>query len=166
MALDKSTATPLLSTITNKPNNKLQVTLPKFSKTHLISLSSTTFKSLSLLTAASFTFAPLLLAEEIEKAALLDFNLTLPIIIVESLFLMVALDKIWLMPLGKFIDERDVAIREKLSSVKDTLKEVIANLGLCVLAYDIRSIDGGFIFPGDGASTYTVAVLAGDFFLS
>ena len=34
--------------------------------------------------------------------------------------------------------------------------QVIANLGLCVSVYDIRSIDGGFVFPGDGASTYTV----------
>ncbi|KAJ8762783.1 hypothetical protein K2173_022912 [Erythroxylum novogranatense] len=32
---------------------------------------------------------------------------------------------------------------------------VIANLGLCVSVYDIRNIDGGFIFPKDGASTYT-----------
>ncbi|XAR61141.1 DNA-directed RNA polymerase [Bertholletia excelsa] len=36
------------------------------------------------------------------------------------------------------------------------LDKVIANLGLCISLYDIRSIDGGFIFPGDGASTYTV----------
>ncbi|KAL6966625.1 hypothetical protein U1Q18_032406 [Sarracenia purpurea var. burkii] len=36
------------------------------------------------------------------------------------------------------------------------LDKVIANLGLCVSVYDIRSIDGGFIFAGDGASTYTV----------
>ncbi|XP_052169999.1 uncharacterized protein LOC127786562 isoform X2 [Diospyros lotus] len=36
------------------------------------------------------------------------------------------------------------------------LDKVIANLGLCISVYDIRSIDGGFIFPGDGASTYTV----------
>ncbi|QCE04700.1 DNA-directed RNA polymerase III subunit RPC8 [Vigna unguiculata] len=36
------------------------------------------------------------------------------------------------------------------------LDKVIANLGLCISVYDIRSIDGGFIFPGDGAPTYTV----------
>ncbi|CAJ1973705.1 unnamed protein product [Sphenostylis stenocarpa] len=64
------------------------------------------------------------LAEEMEKAALFDFNLTLPIIMVEFLLLMVALDKIWFTPLGKFMDERDAAIREKLSSVKDTSEEV------------------------------------------
>ncbi|KAJ8769925.1 hypothetical protein K2173_009007 [Erythroxylum novogranatense] len=43
---------------------------------------------------------------------------------VEFLILMVALDKIWFTPLGKFMDERDAAIREKLSNVKDTSKEV------------------------------------------
>ncbi|WVZ16732.1 hypothetical protein V8G54_009714, partial [Vigna mungo] len=36
------------------------------------------------------------------------------------------------------------------------LDKVIANLGLCISVYDIISIDGGFIFPGDGAPTYTV----------
>lgn len=34
--------------------------------------------------------------------------------------------------------------------------KVIANLGLCISVYDIRSIDGGFIYAGEGASTYTV----------
>ena len=37
--------------------------------------------------------------------------------------------------------------------------KVIANLGLCISVYDIRSIDGDFVFPGDGASTYTVCVI-------
>ncbi|KAK2970185.1 hypothetical protein RJ640_019653 [Escallonia rubra] len=36
------------------------------------------------------------------------------------------------------------------------LDKVIADLGLCISIYDIHSIDGGFITPGDGASTYTV----------
>ncbi|XP_038713986.1 DNA-directed RNA polymerase III subunit RPC8-like [Tripterygium wilfordii] len=36
------------------------------------------------------------------------------------------------------------------------LDKVIANLGLCISVYDIRGIKGGIIFPGDGASTYTV----------
>ncbi|QHN80327.1 DNA-directed RNA polymerase III subunit [Arachis hypogaea] len=36
------------------------------------------------------------------------------------------------------------------------LDKVIANLGLCVSVYDIKSIEGGFIYPGDGAPTYTV----------
>ncbi|KAI3815226.1 hypothetical protein L1987_14887 [Smallanthus sonchifolius] len=34
--------------------------------------------------------------------------------------------------------------------------KVIANLGLCISVYDIESIDGGFIFANEGASTYTV----------
>ncbi|KAF7837466.1 DNA-directed RNA polymerase III subunit RPC8 [Senna tora] len=36
------------------------------------------------------------------------------------------------------------------------LDKVVANLGLCVSVYDIRSIEGGFIFPGEGAATYMV----------
>ncbi|NBJ04546.1 hypothetical protein D3Z62_32340, partial [Lachnospiraceae bacterium] len=81
----------------------------------------------SLLAAAttfSLAHAPASLAADIEKAALFDFNLTLPIIAVEFLFLMFALDKLYYSPLGNFMDERDAAIREKLSSVKDTSGEV------------------------------------------
>ncbi|XP_073020679.1 ATP synthase subunit b', chloroplastic-like [Primulina eburnea] len=78
--------------------------------------------------AASFTLAnvPPSLAEELEKSQLFDFNLTLPIIAAEFLILMFALDKVYYSPLGKFMDERDAAIREKLSSVKDTSAEVKA----------------------------------------
>ncbi|XP_024977211.1 DNA-directed RNA polymerase III subunit RPC8-like isoform X2 [Cynara cardunculus var. scolymus] len=36
------------------------------------------------------------------------------------------------------------------------LDKVIAKLGLCISVYDIESIDGGFIFPNEGAPTYTV----------
>ncbi|CBI32328.3 hypothetical protein VitviT2T_009366 [Vitis vinifera] len=46
------------------------------------------------------------------------------------------------------------AIKGELESL--FLDKVLANLGLCISVYDIRSIDGGFVFPGDGASTYTV----------
>lgn len=46
------------------------------------------------------------------------------------------------------------AIKGELESL--FLDKVISKLGLCVSVYDIKSIDGGFIFPGDGASTYTV----------
>lgn len=42
----------------------------------------------------------------------------------EFLLLMVALDKIYYSPLGKFMDDRDAEIREKLNSVKDTSEEV------------------------------------------
>jgi F-type H+-transporting ATPase subunit b len=76
------------------------------------------------LAATSLAFAPPSLAEEFEKAALFDFNLTLPIIAAEFLFLMVALDKLWFSPLGNFMDQRDASIKEKLNSVKDTSGEV------------------------------------------
>ncbi|KAB5513907.1 hypothetical protein DKX38_027813 [Salix brachista] len=128
------TAKPLLTlSSTSLPTSskpKLQspqLSFPKLlniTKPQLLSLSTSTLKSLSLIAATSLTFTPPSLAEEIEKAALFDFNLTLPIIMVEFLLLMVALDKIWFTPLGKFMDERDAAIREKLSSVKDTSEEV------------------------------------------
>ncbi|KAJ6813681.1 DNA-directed RNA polymerase III subunit RPC8-like isoform X1 [Iris pallida] len=36
------------------------------------------------------------------------------------------------------------------------LDKVIANLGLCISVYDIQSIEGGFIVPGDGCSRYKV----------
>ncbi|KAG8487747.1 hypothetical protein CXB51_018537 [Gossypium anomalum] len=98
---------------------------PKFLKTQQIpSLSSTTLKSISLFTVTTLSFAPPSLAAEIEKAALFDFNLTLPIMMVQFLFLMFALDKVYFTPLGKFMDERDAAIKEKLASVKDTSEEV------------------------------------------
>ncbi|XP_021665580.2 ATP synthase subunit b', chloroplastic [Hevea brasiliensis] len=106
------------------PQLTLPTKLPKITKTQLASLTSSTLKSLSLLAATSFTFAPPSLAEEIEKAALFDFNLTLPIMMVQFLILMVTLDKLYFSPLGKFMDERDAAIKEKLSSVKDTSGEV------------------------------------------
>ncbi|KAG8100028.1 hypothetical protein GUJ93_ZPchr0013g34230 [Zizania palustris] len=37
------------------------------------------------------------------------------------------------------------------------LDKVVTNLGLCVSVYDIRSVEGGFIFPGEGCSTYKVS---------
>ncbi|KAL6338160.1 hypothetical protein AAG906_012857 [Vitis piasezkii] len=38
---------------------------------------------------------------------------------------------------------------------KESLK-VIVNLGLCISVYDMWSIDGGFVFPRDGASILNV----------
>ncbi|KAG6510372.1 ATP synthase subunit b', chloroplastic-like [Zingiber officinale] len=84
-----------------------------------------TFRSLPIAAAVALATSPLpALAEQIEKAALFDFNLTLPAIAIEFLLLMVALDKIYFTPLGKFMDERDAAIRGKLSDVKDVSAEV------------------------------------------
>ncbi|GKU87289.1 hypothetical protein SLEP1_g1713 [Rubroshorea leprosula] len=124
------------SPVPPKPRLQIpQLSLPKFSSSKLlqksqqiISLSSSTLKSLSLFAATALSYIPPSLAEEIveekEKAELFDFNLTLPIMMAQFLILMFALDKIYFTPLGKFMDERDAAIKEKLSSVKDTSGEV------------------------------------------
>ncbi|KAL9678139.1 hypothetical protein QQ045_015978 [Rhodiola kirilowii] len=45
---------------------------------------------------------------------------------VEFLFLMFALDKLYYSPLGNFMDERDAMIKGKLSEVKDTSAEIKA----------------------------------------
>ncbi|XP_008796790.2 ATP synthase subunit b', chloroplastic [Phoenix dactylifera] len=82
-------------------------------------------KAGAIVAAAAVAASPLpALAEQMEKASLFDFNLTLPAIAVEFLLLMVALDKLYFTPLGKFMDERDAAIRRKLGDVKDTSGEV------------------------------------------
>ncbi|KAD4384538.1 hypothetical protein R6Q59_011331 [Mikania micrantha] len=82
-------------------------------------------KSIAAVAAAVVSATPLpSLAEEFEKAQLFDFDLTLPIIAAEFLFLMFALDKLYYSPLGNFMDKRDAEIKEKLSSVKDTSSEV------------------------------------------
>lgn len=54
----------------------------------------------------------------------------------------------------------DVLSRPLTDAIKAELEKlfldkVIASLGLCISVYDITSIEGGFIFPGDGAATYT-----------
>ncbi|CAL1388063.1 unnamed protein product [Linum trigynum] len=109
--------------------------LPKFSlpinntnnKSAQSQITSAAFKPASLLATISLSaaaFAPPSLAAEIEKAALFDFDLTLPIMMAQFLLLMVGLDKVYYSPLGKFMDERDAAIKEKLNSVKDTSSEV------------------------------------------
>ncbi|XP_064991208.1 uncharacterized protein LOC103987368 isoform X3 [Musa acuminata AAA Group] len=46
------------------------------------------------------------------------------------------------------------AIKEELERL--FLDKVLSNLGLCISIYDIRTIEGGFVFPGDGSSTYKV----------
>ncbi|CAK8544265.1 unnamed protein product [Lathyrus sativus] len=120
--------------VTRIPTNSLPTTTPKLPSLHLslptispkLKLHLSKLKSLTLATTslsfASFAFAPPSLA--FEKAALFDFNLTLPIIVVEFLFLMVALDKLYFTPLGNFMDQRDADIRAKLNSVTDTSAEV------------------------------------------
>lgn len=34
--------------------------------------------------------------------------------------------------------------------------QVIKDVGLCITLYDIRAVEGGFVFPGDGAPRFTV----------
>ncbi|KAL9431040.1 hypothetical protein AB3S75_026268 [Citrus x aurantiifolia] len=46
------------------------------------------------------------------------------------------------------------AIKLELENV--FLDKVIANLGLCISIYDIKEIEGGFVYQGEGASTHTV----------
>ncbi|PSS11168.1 ATP synthase subunit b' like [Actinidia chinensis var. chinensis] len=128
MASSSKTLIPTHSSSAPKPKH-LQFPkfpqIPKFPKPQLTSLStSTSLKSFAAVAVAALAAAPPSLAEEFEKAALFDFNLTLPIIMAEFLFLMVALDKVWFSPLGKFMDDRDAQIREMLSGVKDTSSEV------------------------------------------
>ena len=128
MASSSKTLIPTPSSSAPKPKH-LQFPkfpqIPKFPKPQFTSLStSTSLKSFAAVAVAALAAAPPSLAEEFEKAALFDFNLTLPIIMAEFLFLMVALDKVWFSPLGKFMDDRDAQIREMLSGVKDTSSEV------------------------------------------
>ncbi|KAL2920484.1 DNA-directed RNA polymerase III subunit RPC8 [Bienertia sinuspersici] len=46
------------------------------------------------------------------------------------------------------------AIKGQLESI--FLDKVIAKLGLCISIHGIKSIDGGFVLPVEGAPTYTV----------
>ncbi|KNA09679.1 hypothetical protein SOVF_151500 [Spinacia oleracea] len=127
----KTLPTTTTTTITPKPKFPLLKTpLLKLSPPQLPPLKHL---NLSVLKSAAITATPLTLsfllpypslAEEIEKASLFDFNLTLPIIMAEFLFLMFALDKIYYTPLGDFMDKRDASIKEQLSGVKDTSSEV------------------------------------------
>ena len=125
------TQIPTTPSLPNLRTPKSKSPFPTLSLPKLKLPQKLTIPSLSLLATATSTTTFLLLtnplpalAEEFEKAALFDFNLTLPIIMVEFLLLMVALDKIYFTPLGTFMDDRDAAIREKLNSVKDTSGEV------------------------------------------
>jgi len=58
------------------------------------------------------------------EGALFDFNLTLPIIAVEFLLTMFALNAIWFEPVSKIMDSRDDEIRKKLVGVRDNSDEI------------------------------------------
>jgi len=46
------------------------------------------------------------------------------------------------------------AVTQEIASLY--FDKVLKDLGLCVTLYDIKNIDGGFVFPGDGAPHFTV----------
>ncbi|KAK9665652.1 hypothetical protein RND81_14G126500 [Saponaria officinalis] len=58
------------------------------------------------------------------------------------------------LPPHKLDTPLEEAIIDELQTI--FLDKVILKLGLCISIYDIKSIDGGFVFPNDGAPTYTV----------
>lgn len=125
MVISSSSSSKTLITSSSLPKSpKLpKLSLPKISLPKL-SLPSLSLSSTAALLATTLSSPPPLLAEEFEKAQLFDFDLTLPIMMVQFLALMVALDKVYYTPLGNFMDARDKEIKAMLSSVKDTSAEV------------------------------------------
>lgn len=125
MLISSSSSSKTLITSSSLPKSpKLpKLSLPKISLPKL-SLPSLSLSSTAALLATTLSSPPPLLAEEFEKAQLFDFDLTLPIMMVQFLALMVALDKVYYTPLGNFMDARDKEIKAMLSSVKDTSAEV------------------------------------------
>lgn len=61
------------------------------------------------------------------------------------------------LPMPPHLLNRPLADAIKAELERLFLDKVVANLGLCVSVYDIRSVEGGFIFPGEGCSTYKVS---------
>ena len=61
-----------------------------------------------------------------------DFNLTLPIMVVQFLGLMIFLDKFWFTPVGNNLDERDKYLRDRLANVK-----VSQGHGRCSMCLDM-----------------------------
>lgn len=54
-----------------------------------------------------------------EAGKIFDFNLTLPVMAAQFLFLMVVMDNLVYKPVGKVLDERDADLRTKVEAVKD-----------------------------------------------
>ncbi|XP_072953590.1 ATP synthase subunit b', chloroplastic [Typha angustifolia] len=121
----RSPLLPKLTVVAAAKSNPSSKKSPPIHHRLIRSLAVSRHSSAALAAALMAAASPLpALAEQMEKAALFDFNLTLPAIVAEFLLLMVALDKIYFTPLGKFMDERDAAIRAQLGDVKDTSSEV------------------------------------------
>ena len=87
-------------------------------------ISSRRFEQLAIV-AGNLMLAMPAFAEE-EKGKIFDFNLTLPIIAIQFLLLMVALDTIWFKPISQVMDSRDENIRKKLIGVRDNSGELKA----------------------------------------
>jgi len=57
------------------------------------------------------------------EGGLFDFNATLPVMAIQILLLMVALNILFYKPIGQLIDERDESIRKKTNpSIRDANK--------------------------------------------
>ncbi|GMQ03079.1 hypothetical protein CsSME_00049027 [Camellia sinensis var. sinensis] len=117
-----------------KPRLQLpQISLPKFPKTQLKSLTnSTSLKSMTAIIAASLAAAPPSLAEVIEKAALFDFDLTLPIMMAEISAALNKMKKETTMEVEqKLAEERkklEAELQEALASLEKQKEETIKSL--------------------------------------
>jgi len=60
------------------------------------------------------------------EGGLFDFNATLPIMAIQILLLMVALNILFYKPIGQLIDERDESIRKKLTQASEMLTKADA----------------------------------------
>ncbi|KAM7279175.1 hypothetical protein ACFE04_006309 [Oxalis oulophora] len=58
------------------------------------------------------------------------------------------------LPPSRFDLPLNQGIKKELEHI--FIDKVIPKLGLCISVYDIKKIEGGFIYSGDGASTYQV----------
>ncbi|KAG2260713.1 hypothetical protein Bca52824_080007 [Brassica carinata] len=54
-------------------------------------------------------------------------------------------------------DLLNIPLEDAIKSVlQKTFLDKVLSIGLCVSIYDIRSVEGGSVLPGDGAATYKV----------
>ncbi len=60
------------------------------------------------------------------EGGLFDFNATLPVMAIQILLLMVALNILFYKPIGQLIDERDESIRKKLTQASEMLTKADA----------------------------------------
>ncbi|XXG90296.1 hypothetical protein AAC387_Pa12g2101 [Persea americana] len=84
----------------SKPHHHHQISIPNI-KNKVIGSIRSAAALVAVAAAAVATMPSVAMAKEMEKAALFDFNLTLPSIAAEFLLLMVVLDKIYFTPLAE-----------------------------------------------------------------